>query len=247
MKLTLVLFVSSLAAATPLGWRERRQQVSLCGQSSSWSGNGYQLNNNLWGQSRATSGSQCTYLDSSSNSGIHWHTTWTWEGGEGEVKSYAYSGRQVSTGLTIASIDSMQTSVSWEYNTTDIQANVAYDIFTAEDPDHEHSSGDYEVMIWLARYNNVSPIGSSVATATVGGDTWDLFAGANGDMEVYSFVAENTMNSFSGDVKDFFDYLEQNVGFPVDDQYLLVFELGSEAFTGGPATLSVSQFSANIA
>lgn len=60
-----------------------------------------------------------------------------------------------------------------------------------------------------------------MATATVGGDTWDLFAGANGDMEVYSFVAENTMNSFSGDVKDFFDYLEQNVGFPVDDQYLL--------------------------
>ena len=148
MKPTLVLFVSSLAAAAPSGWRERRQQVSLCGQSSSWSGNGYELNNNLWGQSRATSGSQCTYLDSSSDSGIHWHTTWTWEGGEGEVKSYAYSGRQVSTGLTIASIDSMQTSVSWEYNTTDIQANVAYDIFTAEDPDHVHSSGDYEVMIW---------------------------------------------------------------------------------------------------
>ncbi|KAL2261520.1 hypothetical protein VTK26DRAFT_3986 [Humicola hyalothermophila] len=187
-----------LSVAAPVARLEARQQVALCGQFSSWSGDGYELNNNLWGQSRATSGSQCTYLDGSSSSSVQWHTTWTWEGGEGQVKSYAYSGRQVTRGQTISSIKSMETSVSWEYNTTDVQANVAYDIFTAENPDHATSSGDYEVMIWLARYNHVSPIGSSMTTAT------------------------NTINDFGGDTKEFFDYLRQNLDFPDEAQHLLV-------------------------
>ena len=147
MKPTL-LFFSSLVAAAPPFWLNRRQQVTLCEQFGYWSGNGYELNNNLWGQKAATSGSQCTYLDGSSSSGVQWHTMWEWEGGETKVKSYAYSGKQVTRGQKIASIDSMQTSVSWEYDTDSIRANVAYDIFTAADPDHVNTGGDYEVMIW---------------------------------------------------------------------------------------------------
>ncbi len=145
-----LLFLVSLATATPLASLDRRQQATLCDQYGYWSGNGYELNNNNWGRAAATSGSQCTYVDGSSASGVQWHTTWTWRGGENNVKSYPYSGRQVSRGRKIASIGSMQTSVSWSYSTTDIRANVAYDIFTAADPDHVNSSGDYEVMIWQA-------------------------------------------------------------------------------------------------
>lgn len=58
MKL-LPLSLVSLAAATPLGSLEERQSTTLCGQYSYWSGNGYEVLNNLWGKDAATSGSQC--------------------------------------------------------------------------------------------------------------------------------------------------------------------------------------------
>jgi len=147
MKLSLP-FLISLTSATPLASLSPRQQATLCERYGYWSGNGYEMNNNNWGRDAATSGSQCTYVDGSSGNGIQWHTTWTWSGGENNVKSYPYSGKLVTKGRKIASIGSMQTSVTWSYSTTNIRANVAYDIFTAADPNHVNSSGDYELMIW---------------------------------------------------------------------------------------------------
>ncbi|KAG7291169.1 hypothetical protein NEMBOFW57_001181 [Staphylotrichum longicolle] len=245
MKLLLPLF-TSLAAATPLASLSPRQQATLCDQYSYWQGNGYELNNNNWGKSAATSGSQCTYVDGSSGNGVQWHTTWTWRGGENNVKSYPYSGRQFSRGRKISSINSMPTSVTWSYSTTDIRANVAYDVFTAADPNHANSGGDYELMIWLGRFGNVYPIGSSTGSVTVAGRTWELWIGYNGAMKVYSFIAPSPVNNFSADVKDFFKYLQSNQNYPANDQNLIVFQIGTEAFTGGPATFTVSQFSANL-
>lgn len=125
-----------------------RQQRSLCELYAYWSGNGYELLNNLWGKDSATSGSQCTYLDGASNNGVQWRTTWTWRGAENNVKSYPYAGRQFARGKKISSIRSMPTSVTWRYDNENIRANVAYDVFTAEDPNHTNSGGDYELMIW---------------------------------------------------------------------------------------------------
>jgi xyloglucan-specific endo-beta-1,4-glucanase len=125
-----------------------RQQKTLCDLYAYWSGNGYELLNNLWGKDSATSGSQCTYLDGTSNNGVQWHTTWTWQGGPNNVKAYPYMGRQVAKGKTISSINKMPTSVTWKYDNENIRANVAYDVFTAADPNHVNSSGDYELMIW---------------------------------------------------------------------------------------------------
>lgn len=147
MHRSLLLF-ASLAAAVPSAPLEKRQMATLCDQYEYWSGNGYEANNNLWGRDSATSGEQCTYIDGASDAGVQWHTSWTWEGGQNDVKSYVYTGKQSATGLTIGSIGSMQTSVSWAYDTENVRANVAYDIFTAADPNHDRSSGDYEVMIW---------------------------------------------------------------------------------------------------
>lgn len=65
------------------------------------------------------------------------------------MKSYVYAGRQVTKGNKIANIKNLQTQIDWNYNTTsNVRANVAYDIFTATDPNHVNSSGDYELMIW---------------------------------------------------------------------------------------------------
>lgn len=132
--------------AAPL---EKRQIVTLCDQYAYWSGNGYEANNNLWGRDAATSGEQCTYINGASDAGVQWYTTWTWDGSPDNVKSYVYTGKLFDTGRTISSINTMQTSVSWAYDTTEnVRANIAYDIFTAQDPNHDRSSGDYEVMIW---------------------------------------------------------------------------------------------------
>lgn len=117
----------------------------------------------------------------------------------------------------------------------------------------------------LAKYGNVQPIGSSVGTVSVGGRSWDLWVGMNGAMKVFSFVAPSPVNSFSANVKDFFNYLQKSQNYPASNQNLLsewrilpgcsvgkqmltlaAFQLGTEPFTGGPATLTVSQFSANI-
>ena len=142
---SLVLAAAALVQSATLA---TRQQSTLCKLYDYWSGNGYELLNNLWGQDAATSGSQCTYLDRASDSGVGWHTTWTWQGGPNNVKSYAYLGRQFAKGKLLSSIKSMPTSATWKYSNESIRANVAYDVFTAADPDHANSGGDYELMIW---------------------------------------------------------------------------------------------------
>ncbi|KAL2190527.1 glycoside hydrolase family 12 protein [Thermothelomyces heterothallicus CBS 203.75] len=243
----LLLLLSSVAAASPLTALDKRQQATLCEQYGYWSGNGYEVNNNNWGKDSASGGHQCTYVDGSSSSGVAWHTTWQWDGGQNQVKSFANCGLQVPKGRTISSISNLQTSISWSYSNTNIRANVAYDLFTAADPNHATSSGDYELMIWLARFGDVYPIGSSQGHVNVAGQDWELWTGFNGNMRVYSFVAPSPRNSFSANVKDFFNYLQSNQGFPASSQYLLIFQAGTEPFTGGETTLTVNNYSAKVA
>ena len=114
-----------------------------------WSGNGYELINNLWGKDAATSGEQCTYLDDVSDDGVAWRTMWTWVGAPDSVKSYPYAGRQFPRGRLISGIKEMPAEVSWRYDGgRGIRANVAFDIFTAKDKEHPNHGGDFELMIW---------------------------------------------------------------------------------------------------
>lgn len=142
----LAIATSSPVAApvTPV----RRQAASLCDQYGYYAANGYEFNNNNWGKGAASSGSQCTTVQSTSGSGVSWSTSWTWQGGQDNVKSYANAGKQFAKGLKISNIKSLPTSIQWDYSNRDIRANVAYDVFTAADPNHATSSGDYELMIW---------------------------------------------------------------------------------------------------
>lgn len=138
MKVIFAAFVAFSAA--------HAQQQTLCGQYGTYSSAQYTVNNNLWGESSG-SGSQCTYVDSISGSGVAWHTTWNWSGGQSQVKSYANS--QVSLNKKhISNIGSIPTSVNWNYHNTNIVADVSYDLFTAADINHVTYSGDYELMIW---------------------------------------------------------------------------------------------------
>jgi xyloglucan-specific endo-beta-1,4-glucanase len=87
-------------------------------------------------------------------------------------------------------------------------------------------------------------------------------------MKVYSFLT-TTPNSpytnFSADVKLFFNYLTKNQQYPESTQNLIgelaflsrwmrgieancwvVYQVGTEAFTGGPASFTVDEFSASV-
>lgn len=119
----------------------------LCDQYGYFAGSGFEFNNNNWGKASGQ-GSQCTYVDFHNNGGVGWHSTWTWSGGQDNVKAYPYSGRQISNKRIVSQIGSLPTSAQWSYSGNNIRANVAYDLFTASDPNHVTYSGDYELMIW---------------------------------------------------------------------------------------------------
>ncbi|KAK2069576.1 hypothetical protein P8C59_004140 [Phyllachora maydis] len=239
---SLLVVLSALAAV---------QGVEVgCKQYDSWSGNGYHLINNLWGMAQASSGSQCLVLHSGGGGGggVAWDTTWAWRGGDSDVKSYDYSGIDVSP-KPVSQIRSLPTSASWSYNSTaGLNADVSYDLFTAADRNHATSSGDYELMIWLAKFGSISPIGGSpiVHKVNIAGHNWDLYSGG-GSQHTYSFVAcDGPLTSFSGDVMDFFTWLQHNQGYPASSQYLTTYQFGTEAFTGGPALFSVGHWSASV-
>lgn len=65
-------------------------------------------------------------------------------------------------------------------------------------------------------------------------------------MQVYSFVAQSTTNSFSGDMRDFFTYLESNQGLS-SDLYLVDVQAGTEPFSGSNAVFTVSDYSVSVA
>ncbi|KAF4823854.1 Endoglucanase cel12B [Colletotrichum siamense] len=220
--------------------------------------NGYELNNNTWGSTAATSGSQRTHYDGptapsspTGSVGIAWSTDWEWRGGENSVKSYVYGARQFRRRL-VSEVAALPTEVEWRYSTWDVRANVAFDIFTDPDVEHANSSGEYEVMIWLARLGGVWPLSESkapIAQVEIEGHQWEMHFGYNhgGKMKVFSFLpVDGPIQSFRADVKRFFDYLVAEHRFPAHNQYMLVFQLGTEAFTGGPAEFVVPKFIADV-
>ena len=145
----------------------------------------------------------------------------------------------------------MSSTWSWSYTGTGIIADVAYDLFTSSSAT---GSEEFEIMIWLAAIGGAGPISStydaagnatSIGTTTIGGVAFDLYKGPNGSMTVYSFVAGSQVKSFTGDVKEFFDYLVSNESFD-DGQYLISAGAGTEPFEGSDAVFTTTKYSFEI-
>lgn len=103
-------------------------------------------------------------------------------------------------------------------------------------------------MIWVGSLGGAGPIsesGSTIATPTVGGSTWDLYSGTNGQMKVYSFVAQENQNSYSGDLIEFVKFLQNNQDLSAD-QFLQSLGGGTEPFVGNNAVLTSTSFSVSI-
>ncbi|CAG8925613.1 unnamed protein product [Penicillium salamii] len=240
--LSLALAATGSAASLPTKTLARR--ADFCDQWGSVTTGSYIVYNNLWGQSYDTSGKQCTGVDSLNGNDIAWHTSWSWSGASTQVKSYANVALNFSA-RKLSAVKSIKSNFNWSNSNNNVVADVAYDLFTSSTADGDE---EYEIMIWLAALGGAGPIsstGSAIATTNINGVNWKLYSGPNGQMTVYSFVAESTVTDFSGDLLKFFTYLEQNQGLS-SNQYLTHVQAGTEPFTGS-ADLKVSSYSAVVA
>ncbi|KAJ5893823.1 hypothetical protein N7495_005514 [Penicillium taxi] len=241
--LAISLALTGLGNASTIPTRSLTPRADFCEQYGSTTTGSYIVYNNLWGLSYDTSGTQCTEVESLSGTTISWWTSFSWSGESSQVKSYANVALDF-TAKKLSAISSINTVWEWSFSNEDIVADVSYDLFLSSSAS---GSNEYEIMVWLAALGGAGPIsstGSAIATTTIGGVTFKLYSGANGSTTVYSFVAESTTTSFSGDLLDFFKYLEENESLS-SSKYLIDVQAGTEPFTG-TAKLTVSEYSVSV-
>ncbi|MCJ1340320.1 hypothetical protein MMC09_005614 [Bachmanniomyces sp. S44760] len=218
--------------------------ASQCAQYSSISTGAYTIYTNEWGASSGT-GSQCSTIDGLTGNTLAWDTTWTWSGTVNQVKSYT----NVEIGMTskpLSQYKSIQTSWAWSYTGTSLRCNVAYDTFLGTSATGAQA---YEVMVWIGVFGGVSPLSDNgypftpIASPTIDNTAFNLAKGHNGNTIVYSFVAQSgAATSFSGDLLNFYKWLETNEGLS-SAQYLQSVQAGSEVFTGSNAKLTTTGYS----
>ncbi|KAJ7750405.1 glycoside hydrolase family 12 protein [Mycena maculata] len=245
-KLSVLLILVPLISASPTPAVEERA-TTFCGQWDTDVVGGYTLFLDQWGLSDATSGSDCASITSSSGTTVAWTTTWTWTGGT-SVKSFTNIGVNDGVNQQLSAISSMPAVWTWSQSSTDVVADVAFDMFTSAT---SGGSAINEIMIWMANFN-AGPISATysssgqptpiVSNLSLGGHTWDLYFGSNGANNVYSFLpTSGTITSFNTDIKAFFTYLTDDQGIS-SSQYLTTAQAGTEA-TSGSATLTTTAFS----
>ncbi len=174
-------------------------------QWATWSNGGYTLYNNIWGSG---AGPQSIWANSYSNWGV-----WANHPNTGGIKSYPNSTRYV--GRVLSSLNSCTSSI----NLTTPPGGAwtaAYDIWD--------NAKQHEIMLWMnytsnaSGSGNIKPIsynwnaaGNPVATHTnvsIGGHTWNVFRGHNGNNNVYSFLRTSKTNSATINVKAMMDWVK---------------------------------------
>jgi xyloglucan-specific endo-beta-1,4-glucanase len=103
---------SAAAVAVPTATIEKR--AAICGQWDSVVTGTYTVYQDLWNEASATSGSQCTTVNSLSGTTVAWSTSWTWAGGSNQVKSYANAVVK-ATVKQISAISSIPSTWKWRY------------------------------------------------------------------------------------------------------------------------------------
>ncbi|HEX7597493.1 MAG TPA: hypothetical protein VF518_04710, partial [Polyangia bacterium] len=176
----------------------------------------YWINNNQWGNSGATAGSQSIWSTCTSGNTIGWGTDWTgWAGGAGQVKSYAsavlgwqWGWKIANTGLPVQLSAGKTITCGWTYRVTPGQTiDVSYDMFahTTASPGTNDDPTD-EIMIWLYRSGGAAPIGGTTATIDLGGASWEVHTGNNGRWNVVSYV--RTTNADTGATLTISDFIK---------------------------------------
>ncbi|WP_327661320.1 MULTISPECIES: GH12 family glycosyl hydrolase domain-containing protein [unclassified Streptomyces] len=249
---------TALATGATVSVAMADESAKLCDAYATVTMGKYYVNNNLWGQDKAT-GSQCMWSNSQSGDTISWATEYDWAnnsaGHDYDVKSYVSSvlgwhwGWKVdksATGLPTRVGDKKDIRSTWKFglNADPGTMNVAYDLwFHAKDNADWQDGPTDEVMIWLNRQGGAGPLGTKEATVSLGGATWDLYKG-NVGWNVYSFVRTANTTSATLDLDDFNQALVAR-GLMSGDKYLSGIEAGTEVFKG-KGKLSTDAYSVNV-
>ncbi|EHK39357.1 glycoside hydrolase family 12 protein [Trichoderma atroviride IMI 206040] len=233
------------SGASPISSIEPRA-ITWCGSFGSQQAGPYTIYHNNWGAATATSGQQCTTFNSLQGNSVSWSTSWTWTGGNSNVKSYSNVALE-NVDKALSGIMSIPSAWNWQYSGSQLVADVAYDLWLAPSAS---SANQYEIMIWLGKYGGAGPISSTgstpIATPTINGVSWQLFKGPNGSTTVFSFVAPSNINSWNGDLKLFFNYLTSSQGVSTS-MVVTSLQAGTEPFIGSNAVFTTTQYSISVA
>ncbi|KAM0202628.1 hypothetical protein ACHAPA_009370 [Fusarium lateritium] len=249
MKLCVLMtgLMATVTAATPLSSSEtiEKRATTWCDAFASVATEGYTFYHNNWGRGDATSGSQCTTLTSVNKGNFAWSTTWSWAGNPTKVKSYSNVALE-NINKKISNIKSVPTTWNWRYTGTGMVSDVSYDLWLAPSVG---AANKYEIMIWVGAYGGAGPISEhnnpAIAKPTVGGTTWSLFKGPNGDTTVFSFVAPSNSSNFNADLLPFLTYLTTSQGVP--SSYIATkFQAGTEPFIGSNCVFTTSAFTLSV-
>lgn len=172
----------------------------------SWNTGGFTLYNNVWAQSGY--GPQTLWANSSGNWGV-----WSNQPNTGGIKSYPNVSKYV--GKTISAL----TMLSTKFNVTTPAGGAWESTYDIWDKDKK-----YEIMLWMNYTGksdgsgNVKPIsytydatGRAVPVYTnvsVGGSTWNVFKGNNGNNMVFSFLRTTKTNGTTIDAKAILNWLK---------------------------------------
>ncbi|EXF79353.1 xyloglucan-specific endo-beta-1,4-glucanase A [Colletotrichum fioriniae PJ7] len=237
-----MLAVTAVASPTPVSIDKRA--TKMCDAFGSVATGGFTIYHNNWGASKATSGSQCTTFESLKSGSVAWSTSWTWAGGQGQVKSYSNVALE-KVNKQLSAVKSIPSKWTWSYTGSSIVADVAYDLWLAPSVG---ANNKYEIMIWLGALGGAGPIsstGKTIDTPTIAGTKWSLYSGPNGDTTVYSFVAPSQIKSFNGDLNLFFTYLTSKQGV-AKTNVITSLQAGTEPFSGTNAVFKTSAYTLTV-
>jgi hypothetical protein len=219
---------------------------TICDQYGSTTQGNYIVMNNRWG----TTATQCINVTTSGFAIIQQDGVGNLGGAPVSYPAiyvgchYSSCSPNTNLPMQISAISSANTNVTLTYPSGTHTYDAAYDIWLNADT---NVSGvqDTEIMIWLTHVGSIQPIGSFVTTASLGGQTWDVWVGNNGQNNVVSY-SKVGLTSFNTDVKPFLlDAITRGSGFGTTSWYLTSMQMGFEPWVNGVG-LTVNSFSATI-
>ena len=123
--------------------------------------------------------------------------------------------------------------------------DVAYDLWFNRTPAATGQPDGAELMVWLNRHGPVQPFGSQVATATIGGVSYQVWEGAQSWGDTISYVMTNPTTLVSNLDVGALAADAVRRGYIRTSWYLIDVEAGFELWRGGGG-LATSSFSVNL-
>ncbi|KAG9255594.1 concanavalin A-like lectin/glucanase domain-containing protein [Emericellopsis atlantica] len=244
-------------------------------------GDHYTLNPNPWNWKEGDDGSLCLNVTTFNNqtyptdsSAPEFSVTWQYPPGPPSSPVYAYPNIKVDSGVfpnQIKKIDEMMLDFEWTYgvgnltvettdkkalNASNVNANVALDLFLDQDKKKAQISEDasIEIMVWFAAFGPATqPIGQSDGSLDeqeLDGTKFKLYSGRNGaDQFVLTWYAENPASKFHGDLMPLVDRLVEmgDTNFPTKSDYIGYMAVGTETyFSDDYVTFHVPQLAIDV-